>query len=119
MRSYREARRQVRQAEGQEKVRLWIMYRLLEPRFDMPEAVMPNLGLSRDDAALIAGLLLEEPKAGGPLDQLRIYLTRQIPYPRQRHLLGFLATGFAIGCLLGGAGALTLAALRRRSARKH
>ena len=53
-RSYRDARRSVAEAVDLEKIRLWLYYRLLEPRFDDPGAAMPKLGLTDRQASLIA-----------------------------------------------------------------
>ena len=56
-RSFREARNEVIEAQDLEKIRLWIYYRLLEPRFDDPGATMPQLGVTDRQAHLIADFL--------------------------------------------------------------
>lgn len=48
---WREARRDVLAAEGAERTWRWLRYFLQEPRFDNPEAQMPNLGISAEQAA--------------------------------------------------------------------
>ena len=58
--SSREARRKVAQAQGLDQVRLWLEHRIQEPRFDDPDAQMPNLGVPREAAALIAAYLVRE-----------------------------------------------------------
>ena len=60
--SFREARRKVKQAQGLEQVRLWLEYRIQEPRFDDADATMPNLGIPKDVAARIAAYLGREEK---------------------------------------------------------
>ena len=60
--SFREARRKVKQAQGLEQVRLWLEYRIQEPRFDDADAEMPNLGIPKDVAARIAAYLGREEK---------------------------------------------------------
>lgn len=56
---YRKAREEVRAAGGEEKARLWIKYRVLEPKFDRTVVAMPNLGFTEDEAEAIANWLVE------------------------------------------------------------
>lgn len=58
--SFREARRNVEQAQGIEQVKLWLEYRIQEPRFDDVNAQMPNLGIPKEMAAIIAAYLARE-----------------------------------------------------------
>jgi hypothetical protein len=58
-RSFRAARQEVFTATGEEQLRLWLQYHLLEPRFDNPGAQMPNLGLTEDEAERITAFLLQ------------------------------------------------------------
>lgn len=46
----RKARQEVVAASGDERVRLWVVNRLLNPKFDQPDAQMPNLNLDRATA---------------------------------------------------------------------
>ena len=55
--SFRQARQDVLNAQGLEKVRLWLEYRILEPRFDAPDAQMPNLGITQEQARVISTYL--------------------------------------------------------------
>ena len=55
--SFRDARQQVQQAQALEKVRLWLQYRIQEPRFDDPAAQMPNLGILQDQARIMSAYL--------------------------------------------------------------
>jgi hypothetical protein len=57
---YRQARREVLAAQGRERLRTWMVYHILEPRFDNPNSQMPNLGLSRSEAMAITDYLLGE-----------------------------------------------------------
>ena len=59
-RRFRAARAEVLQASGRQKLRAWMTYHLMEPKFDNPESQMPNLGLSRAEATLITDYLLRE-----------------------------------------------------------
>jgi glucose/arabinose dehydrogenase len=56
--SWREARHKVMQAKGIERARLWIQYRIMEPRFDRRSAGMPTIGVSEDEARRIADYLV-------------------------------------------------------------
>ena len=66
--AFRDARTEILQLEGIEQVRRWIYYRLIEPRFDDPNANMPNLGLSDSQARSISDYLtgFTEPTLGHP-----------------------------------------------------
>jgi glucose/arabinose dehydrogenase len=107
-RSFRDARRDVLAAEGRERVRRWLEYRIQEPRFDDPNATMPDLGLTAGEAARVADYLMTPPAApadASAIDRLREWL----PAPRYE----FIALAFAVGALLG-AGALALPRRVRR-----
>lgn len=59
--SYTIARQEVRELEGEPKIIKWIAYHLLEPKFDNPDAQMPNLKLSNRQAKIIARYLTTDP----------------------------------------------------------
>jgi hypothetical protein len=59
--STRAARKEVRQADGAQKIRLWIKHHLLEPRFDNPDAAMPSMQISEARATFIAEELVRRP----------------------------------------------------------
>jgi hypothetical protein len=106
--SYRQARSEVRQATGRDRVRAWLTYRIMEPRFDDPNAQMPALGVRATEARRLAAYLLRE----GDRSQSPGVLARALPaHPGPRHLLAF----WGIGLLMGGAAVVTLRRLRRRS----
>jgi glucose/arabinose dehydrogenase len=62
--STRDARAELLAAEGEELARVFAVNRIMEPRFDTRGSQMPNLGLSRQEAELIADHLLREPRGG-------------------------------------------------------
>lgn len=105
---YTEARREVLEAEGREKVRTWLEYRLREPRFDQPSSQMPNLGLSEEEAERIAALLLDDAEGAGDalttaddglVARVGNGLRDSVPFfPRSR------AGDFMAGVFLGGIG---------------
>ncbi|HEX7185063.1 MAG TPA: PQQ-dependent sugar dehydrogenase [Thermoanaerobaculia bacterium] len=112
---FREARRRVLEAEGLDRVRLWIQLHVLEPRFDNPHSRMPSLGVSEAKAAIIADYLAGEvagEEAAEETGWTDAALRRVFPAkPWRRHLALFFAAGFLAG--LGGA-ALVWAATRFR-----
>ena len=98
--SFRQARRDVLNSEGIEQVRTWLEYRIQDPRFDNAAAVMPTLGLSRQEAELIADFLLTPPETKGFIDRWIERGGKLFPRPRKRHLAYYFRAGF----ILGGAG---------------
>jgi hypothetical protein len=97
MNSFREARREVRETEGIEKVRTWLRFHLMEPRFDHPRAIMPNLRMKKEHAALIASYLTEAPEEISFFQPVKDRIADWIPVPRQRHLLLFMCIGIVMG----------------------
>lgn len=61
---FKQARDQIVNAEGRERVRLWVKYQILEPRFDGPLSAMPNLGVSEAAADAISHLLVSGSERG-------------------------------------------------------
>ena len=100
---YREARAELSRASGREKTRTWLIYRIMEPKFDDPNARMPNLGLSRSEATLIADHLLRERPV---LERWRDGLLGLMPEPVRpvplmyRHLLLAMVAGLILGALI-------------------
>jgi Glucose / Sorbosone dehydrogenase len=95
------ARKEIMDAEDSEKIRKWLIYRIIEPRFDDPDASMPNLGVSHAEAEVIADYLL----VGSSNPSLKGVLTDLVPRPGRRHLVYFFVAG-----LVGG-GAITIAVI--------
>lgn len=54
----RQARHEVLGAPPEDRVRVWVVNRLLNPKFDQPDALMPQMNLSREKAEAIATELL-------------------------------------------------------------
>jgi hypothetical protein len=99
-RSFRAARRQVMAATGLGRVRVWIKYRILEPRFDSVASWMPKLGLTDDEATALADFLVADfvPPQTTTMGRVRQALDRFLPArPGKRHLLLFFAVGFGTG----------------------
>jgi hypothetical protein len=109
---YRAARQQVLAASGMDQVRVWIRYHLLEPKFDNPQAQMPNLGLTEDEAARLTSFLLNEEVRANAFQS---FAKGVIPELRYIHVAIFFVLGFGIGAGLA-LGVLLLQ--KRRAARK-
>jgi glucose/arabinose dehydrogenase len=114
---YRAARANLRRARGEDRVRAWLKFRLMEPRFDDPQAQMPNLGLSPTEAATLAEYLMEpgdrRPAVGlvaTSKEALVGFLPSRIG---PRELLLF----WGAGLLMGGTGVAMFVWLRRLLAR--
>lgn len=106
---YRKARDEVRNANGHEKARLWIKYRILEPKFDRTVVAMPNLGLSEEDAETVASWLVEP----SVRERLQLSIRPFFGAEAKRNMLTF-----SIGVLLGivlAAGSIYLLLRRSRS----
>jgi hypothetical protein len=113
--SFHEARRAVSEAQGLEKIRLWLHYRILEPRFDDLNAEMPQLALSSPQAEAIAyflsGATAESPtgvktnrifgRITNAVDKLESLVQSQLPVPTSANARKYLAAFFGIGAILG------------------
>jgi hypothetical protein len=100
--AFRSARRQVLEATGLDRVRLWLRYRIMEPRFDSPASMMPDLSMPQQEADLIAEFIVSQYLAerSGRMG-LRALATRILPSPARRfHLVAFFASGFAFGAVI-------------------
>lgn len=94
--SYRTARDEVRQSENMERIRTWIIYHLMEPRFDNPNSQMPNLGLTKAQATLLTDYLIGEEE--GFFDWLLDRINGRLPPVLSlRHLLYAAVAGGVAG----------------------
>ena len=93
----RSARRAVAAAEGHDRVKEWLVQRLLDPRFDMPAASMPDPGLTEREARVVAEFLAGRPvEPPGLVGRLR----EKIPPARYRYVVVSFLLGFALAALL-------------------
>lgn len=101
-RSFREARREVMEKRGLEKVRAWIKYRVVEPRFDNPYARMPNMGVTEVNARMVADYLLSEDRdtTDGIGMRVKRFMQRFIPHMKYRYLVYSFALGFSLPLIL-------------------
>lgn len=102
--SFREARRKVLETQGLDKVRTWIKYRIMEPRFDSPHARMPNMGISERDAGMIADYLLSEERVDRNSADMRVmrFMRNYIPRLKYRYLVYSFLLGSAATLLIAG-----------------
>lgn len=114
--SFREARQDLRNTNGTEKARVWLKYQLLEPRFDNPDSMMPNLALTEEEADIIANHLISKDHSKTLAQSISDVVTHYIPHLRQRHLALFFLVGGLAGAMGGIAltGAIIWWANRRR-----
>jgi glucose/arabinose dehydrogenase len=106
---WKTARAEVRAATGMDRIKTWVKYHIQEPRFDTLYSVMPNLGLSDDEAAVLTAFLVNE--RGRPSSfSLRGFL----PQPIKVHHLA-LAFGAGMVTVVGLFGVWHLFTRRTRS----
>ncbi|MCH7663216.1 MAG: hypothetical protein IH859_05015 [Chloroflexi bacterium] len=96
--AYADARAALRNVRGLDRVQLWLEFRLQEPRFDDPNAQMPNLGLTAAEARLVAEYLLARPSLS---DRAKDVIRELLPNVTWWHLIyafivgaGFSIAGF-------------------------
>jgi glucose/arabinose dehydrogenase len=101
---YREARKELMKKEGDERVKTWVKYHLMEPGFDNPFSQMPNPGLAENEAELIADYVLNQDKDrdSGIGMRVRKIMSRFIPDLKYRHLVYSFVLGGAATLLLVG-----------------
>lgn len=75
--SFRDERREILEADQDERLELWIKSKLLEPKFDNPQAQMPNLGLTEQEAQAITDFLVTP--GGGDRSLIDRVLARKRP----------------------------------------
>jgi mono/diheme cytochrome c family protein len=109
--SYRGARKAVLGASEEDQVALWIKYRLLEPKFDDPQAAMPKLGLTEKQAAAVADYLLHGEAEFGVAAQQETRWQKVRRVVKTKKFEGGVAVGFGGAVFLF---ALAWLALRRR-----
>jgi hypothetical protein len=58
--SYRSARHEVLNNRGEDRIKTWVQYHIMEPRFDNPNSQMPNLGIKENEAEILTDYLVDE-----------------------------------------------------------
>jgi hypothetical protein len=110
---YQDARQEILRTKGTEQLRLWIKYHLLEPRFDNPNAQMPNLQLSEAEAVRLADFLLGIEKEQTRFLRLRMKIKQLYPRIRYRHLAYSFVAG--MGFMFIAAAIVKVSRRRRKS----
>lgn len=90
---YKDARAELVRAQGRERIKIWLTYHILEPRFDKRYSTMPNMGLNEVEAEAIARYLLGEDDGGG----LSQTIKNMLPESRYRYFAFAFVAGLAIG----------------------
>jgi len=115
----RDARDEVRQARGEDRLRAWFKHRILHPRFDTPDSAMPVLGLPEHEAEAMAAYLANGDRAPSAAKAAKQWIAQWIPYPiRVIHLAEAFVAGAVAMLLAGGAVWLILRWRRGRSGAK-
>jgi cytochrome c551/c552 len=99
--SHLQARDAVRNANGKEKARTWLVNRLKEPRFDQKDILMPNLGITDEEAEVLADWLLDSNLISGNILSTRDFLKQMLPTPGKKYfaftfILGIFAGAFSL-----------------------
>jgi hypothetical protein len=110
-RSNRKARHDVLALQGMDRIRLWMRHHIREPKFDNPHSQMPALDVSDAQSVALTDFLLAAPPGHVAVRRKRTTVKPAQPKVRYRHV----ALGFAIGLVLGGAGAVALVRIRTRA----
>ena len=117
--SYRQARQEVLEAEGMDRVRIWIEHRIQEPRFDNRTSLMPKLGITEEEAVLIADVLLVGGSGGGEGVTER---AKSLLLPEEVgriHLVQYFVGGFLIGGIAFAISILVVIGIYRRIRSKN
>jgi hypothetical protein len=100
----------VRKSQGKERVRNWLINRLLEPRFDRKVTQMPNVGMNEEEAKVIADWFMDFPTENPTF--LQKLATRILPTPSYKSLMLM----FILGGLASVIATVILAKLKQRAA---
>ncbi len=99
---FKQARQQLRELEGQEKIKIWLRFHLKEPRFDFPQSQKPNLQLSNVQIEALTDFLIQLPD--GSKAQKTTPLSRffeSLYFHFSTHTSRWLGWVFFIGIVLG------------------
>ena len=98
--SYKDARQQVLEQTGEDRIRTWLKFHLMEPKFDNTSAQMPNLGISEDQAIILVNYLLRKPPDKNILSRFLHFLVPELRY--QYIIYSFIIGGFIAIILMSG-----------------
>ncbi len=104
---FKDARAEVLSSQGKERMRTWVKYRIIEPRFDRVDSQMPTQGISEEDAEALADFLIGEPIPQWKTQLARVFGTRE-------QALWF-AAGLALASAVASAAFFYIRRKRRRS----
>jgi hypothetical protein len=97
-RSFKEARKDVLERSGLDKINSWVKYHIMEPRFDNPYSQMPNMRLSEQQSQFLADFLVYGDTTDNKELSIRMweYMKRNISKMRYRYIVAY---SFVIGAL--------------------
>lgn len=93
---YVDARREVAEATGRERVRVWMKYQIMEPRFDGPFSGMPNLGVNEAEAETIAAYLLDDSDSS-LMAKIKARIQKRVLNTEERRLTAAVGAGIVLG----------------------
>jgi hypothetical protein len=97
--SFREAREKVMKATDVERARLWIKYRIMDPRFDRLVPTMPVLGLKEAEAEIVANYLVERYGTTNITEDLKHGVGWVVPRdPTRSHVVIAFVIGVVTAC---------------------
>ncbi len=98
--SYREERSEVMGKKGIEKIRTWVKYHIIEPKFDNPYSLMPNLGIGESESETLSMFLIpDEPPLMVRMGRI---LYKVLPELKYRYLAYSFLLGFAVALVIAG-----------------
>jgi hypothetical protein len=106
-------RAKMMQAKGEDRVRLWLKGRLVNPLFDRKAAAMPAFNMNETEAETIADHLIHNHATRAAVSlktRIKSYLQNAIGMPRHSHSAVAAVLGLALGMVTWGGGGY----LRRR-----
>ena len=115
---FEDERREVLEAEGRDRLRLWVKNQILSPGFDDPSSRMPDLGLSEEESERIATYLVGEDQGriNAWLHDIAAPVFGESLSPREGVVAGFVLGIVVLGALLVSFVAVRMLRRRRTTA---
>lgn len=98
---FKQARKEVLDKRGRDRIKTWIKFHILEPRFDNPYSQMPNTGLTEKEAQIISDYLINNKET--LRERVRGLLEHLIPKLYYRYLFYSFFIGVLVTLLMAGA----------------
>jgi hypothetical protein len=100
--SYKDARKEVLESKGMDRINIWVKYHILEPKFDNPYSIMPNVGLTDDEAVAITDFLIGKDTSFQSEMKRTAWdsITSYIPELRYRHMVYSFLIGLGLALVI-------------------